>query len=114
VVITFGDEAAAVLQTLPRFGPLFPWLSGLHEKHRAKHFIKRLASVGIAGVSLHSYRYAWAERAKVAGMPERFAQQALGHSSTAFARAYSKNAKVIVPSLEEYEAKIVPMSAAIA
>ena len=114
VVITFGEEAAAVLQTLPRFGPLFPWLSGLHEKHRAKHFIKRLATIGIAGVSLHSYRYAWAERAKVAGMPERFAQQALGHSSKAFARAYSKNAKVIVPSLEEYEAKIVPMPAAIA
>jgi integrase len=114
VVITFGEEAAAVLQTLPRFGPLFPWLSGLHEKHRAKHFIKRLASLGIAGVSLHSYRYAWAERAKVAGMPERFAQQALGHSSKAFARAYSKNAKVIVPSLEAYEAKILPLPAAIA
>jgi integrase len=113
VVITFGEEAAAVLKTLPRFGPLFPWLSGLHEKHRAKHFIKRLATVGIAGVSLHSYRYAWAERAKVAGMPERFAQQALGHSSKAFARAYSKNAKVIVPSLEEYEAKILPMPAAV-
>jgi integrase len=114
VVIAFGEEAAAVLKTLPRFGPLFPWLSGLHEKHRAKHFIKRLASLDIAGVSLHSYRYAWAERAKVAGMPERFAQQALGHSSKAFARAYSKNAKVIVPSLEEYEAKILPMPAAIA
>ena len=114
VVITFGEEAAAVLKTLPRFGPLFPWLSGLHEKHRAKHFIKRLATVGIAGVSLHSYRYAWAERAKVAGMPERFAQQALGHSSKAFARAYSKNAKVIVPSLEDYEAKILPMPAAVA
>ena len=114
VVITFGEEAAAVLQSLPRFGPLFPWLSGLHEKHRAKHFIKRLNTLGIAGVSLHSYRYAWAERAKVAGMPERFAQQALGHSSKAFARAYSKNAKVIVPSLEEYEAKIVPLPAAIA
>ena len=38
-------------------------------------------------------------------MPERFAQQALGHSSKAFVRAYSKKARVIVPSLEEYEAK---------
>jgi integrase len=56
-------------------------------------------------VSLHSYRYTWAERAKAAGMPERFAQQALDHRSKAFARAYYKNAKVIVPSLEEYEAK---------
>ena len=113
VVITFGPEAAAVLQTLPKFGRLFPWLSTLHEKHRAKHFIKRLVTLGIGGVSLHSYRYAWAERAKVAGMPERFAQQALGHSSKAFARAYSKNAKVIGPSLEEYEAKIVPMPMAV-
>jgi hypothetical protein len=45
--------------------------------------------------------------------PERFAQQALGHSSKAFARAYSKKAKVIVPSLEEYERRIVPMPAAV-
>jgi hypothetical protein len=47
-------------------------------------------------------------------MPERFAQQALGHSSKAFVRAYSRKAKVIVPSLEEYEAKILPMPAALA
>jgi hypothetical protein len=47
-------------------------------------------------------------------MPERFDRQALGHSSKAFVRAYSKKAGVIVPSLEEYEAKIVPISAAIA
>jgi hypothetical protein len=67
VVITFGTETAAVLQTLPKIGRLFPWLSGLHGKHRAKHFIKRLATLGISGVSLHSYRYAWAERAKCSG-----------------------------------------------
>jgi hypothetical protein len=46
-------------------------------------------------------------------MPERYAQQALGHTSKAFARAYSKNAKVIVPSLEEYERKIVPLPIAV-
>ena len=88
-------------------------MARIKENHRAKMFIKRLKTVGIAGISLHSYRYAWAERAKVAGMPERYAQQALGHSSKAFARAYSKKAKVIVPSLEEYEAKIVPMPRAV-
>lgn len=113
VVITFGDEAAAILKTRPQFGPLFPWLSQLHEKHRAKHFSKRLATVGVSGVSLHSYRYAWAERAKVAGMPERYAQQALGHSSKAFARSYSKNALVVVPSLEAYERKAAPAAAAL-
>jgi hypothetical protein len=46
-------------------------------------------------------------------MPERFAQQALGHTSKAFARAYSKKAKIVVPSLEEYERKIVPMKTAV-
>jgi len=113
VVITFGDEAASILLARPKSGELFPWLSGLHERHRAKHFIKRLATVGISGVSLHSYRYAWAERAKVVGMPERYAQQALGHSSKAFARSYSKNARVVVPSLEEYEQKNTRVTAAL-
>jgi integrase len=109
VIITFGTEAAALLESLPKFGPLFPRMARIKENHRAKMFIKRLKTVGIKGVSLHSYRYAWAERAKTVGMPERFAQQALGHSSKAFARAYSRKAKVIVPSLEEYERKIVPL-----
>ena len=114
VVIAFGSEAATVLHDRPKAGLLFPWLSTLHERHRAKHFIKRLATVNVKGVSLHSYRYAWAERAKVVGMPERYAQQALGHSSKAFARSYSKNAKLVVPSLEDYERKIVPLPAAVA
>ena len=113
VIITFGTEAASLLQTLPKFGPLFPRMARIKENHRAKMFIKRLKTVGITGISMHSYRYAWAERAKTVGMPERFAQQALGHSSKAFARAYSKKAKVIVPSLEEYERKIVPMPVAV-
>ena len=63
----------------------------------------RLKTVGISGVSLHSYRYAWAERAKAAGYPERFAMQALGHSSKAVHRAYAKQAQVTLPPLEEYE-----------
>jgi len=113
VVITFGEEAAAILKARPQTGPLFPWLAQLHEKHRAKHFSKRLATVGISGVSLHSYRYAWAERAKTAGMPERYAQQALGHSSKAFARSYSKNALVVVPSLEAYEHKTAQVAVAL-
>jgi len=52
---------------------------------------------------LHSYRYAWAERAQIAGYPERFAQLELGHTSKAVHRAYAKNAKVTLPPLEEYE-----------
>jgi hypothetical protein len=47
-----------------------------------------------------------------AGYPERFAQMSLGHNSKAWARAYSKKAQVILPPLEEYERKIVPLNAA--
>ena len=68
--------------------------------------------LGIHGVSLHSYRYAWAERAKTAGYPERFAQLALGHNSKAVHRAYAKKAQVTLPPLEEYEQKVVPFKPA--
>jgi integrase len=61
----------------------------------------------VSGVTLHSYRYAWAERAKVCGYPERFAQEALGHNSKAIHRAYARKAKVKLPSLEAYEKRAV-------
>ena len=101
--IRFGKEAEAVLRSLPAAGPLFPKLSQWHEKHRAKEFKRRCVGLGIEGVTLHSYRYAWAERALKCGYPERFAQQALGHNSKAVHRAYAKRAKVIIPSLDDWE-----------
>jgi len=58
---------------------------------------------GFLGGSLHSYRYAWAERALKCGFPERFAQQALAHNSKAVHRAYAKHAEVTVPSLADWE-----------
>jgi hypothetical protein len=33
----------------------------------------------------------------------------LGHGSNAVTRAYAKKAKVLLPSLEEYEQKVVPL-----
>ena len=54
-------------------------------------------------MTLHSYRYAWAERAKQAGYPERFAQEALGHNSKAVHRAYARRARTEVPPLEDFE-----------
>ena len=79
---------------------------------RATEFKQRCDGLGIRGISLHSYRYAWAERAKIAGYPERFAQLALGHNSKTVHRAYAKKAQVTLPPLEEYEAKIVPFTGA--
>jgi len=117
-LISFGEEVATILNTLPKSGFLFPALARIHQRHRSKLFIMRLASVGISGVSLHSYRYAWAERAMEAGYPERFAMQALGHTSKAIHRAYSRKAQVTLPPLEDYEkrmkAVIVPMPVAVA
>jgi integrase len=54
-------------------------------------------------VTLHCYRYAWAERALAAGYPERYAQEALGHNSKAVHRAYARNAQVALPPLDDYE-----------
>src|SRR5205814_6027281 len=102
-VLRFGDEVEAMLRKLPDFGPLFPALSRLRSTERASLFRLRCQSVGIDGVTLHSYRYAWAERARRCGYPERFAKEALGHESNAVHRAYAKKARVEAPPLEEYE-----------
>jgi integrase len=109
-MIRFGDTVAKILQRRPETGYLFPQIVQWKESDRAKAFIRRCRLVEVSGVSLHSYRYAWAERAKTCGFPERFAQEALGHGSKAVARAYAKKAKVLVPCLEDYERKIVPLT----
>jgi integrase len=70
---------------------------------RATEFKQRCQQLGITGITLHSYRCAWAERAKTVGYPERFAQEALGHNSKAVHRAYAKRALMKIPSLEDYK-----------
>jgi integrase len=101
--VRFGDDVERILRALPAEGPLFPYLRTVRPGDRATEFKQRCKGLGINGVSLHSYRYAWAERARKAGMPERFAQESLGHNSKAVHRAYARKAKVIVPTLEFYE-----------
>jgi integrase len=101
--IRFGKEVAEILATLSKSGALFPYLQSVRAGDRATEFKQRCKGLGIEGVSLHSYRYAWAERAKIAGYPERYAQLALGHNSKSVHRAYAKKAQVTLPPLEEYE-----------
>ena len=118
-IIRFGAELEAILRTLPRTGPLFPKLAPMRESHRATEFQRCCRRLGITGITLHSYRYAWAERAKTCGYPERFAQEALGHNSKAVHRAYARKAHVVIPTLEDYEKNladnvIVPMPMAAA
>jgi integrase len=99
----FSTEIEALLKLRPLSGPLFPYLCTVRAGDRATEFKQRCDGLGISGVSLHSYRYAWAERALKCGFPERFAQQALGHNSKAVHRAYAKHAEVTVPSLADWE-----------
>lgn len=107
-----GDTLEQLLDRLPKEGPLFPTICTSNASARAAEFCRRIRLAGIKGVSLHSYRYAWAERAKSAGYPERWAQSALGHNSRAVHAAYSKGAVVLCPPFESYERKLTTISAA--
>ena len=99
----YGNAIESLLEKLPQVGPLFPYLATVRSCDRATEFRQRCDGLGIKGISLHSYRYAWAERAKSCGYPERYAMAALGHNSKAVHRAYAKLAAVEVPSIEEFE-----------
>jgi integrase len=102
-LIRFDEAVEAILRERPASGYLFPQIAEWKHSDRAKAFIRRCKLIGVSGVSLHSYRYSWAERAKKAGYPERFAQEALGHNSKAVHRAYARKAQVELPPLAEYE-----------
>jgi integrase len=99
-----GPRAWEVILRRPRTGPLFPYLITVREADRATEFKQRCEGLNIQGVTLHSYRYGWAERSADAGYPERYAQRALGQNSRIVHRAYAKKAQKELPSLEEYEA----------
>lgn len=101
--IRFGTEVEEILAGLPKSGPPFPYLITVRCADRATAFRQRCTGLGIHGMSLHSYRYAWAERAKSCGYPEGFAQLALGHNSKVVHRACARKAMVVVPALEDFE-----------
>lgn len=99
-----GPKAWEIIMRRPKEGPLFPYLCTVREVDRATEFKQRCQGLGIKGVTLHSYRYSWAERSADAGYPERYAQRALGQNSKIVHRAYAKKAQGQLPSLEDYEA----------
>jgi integrase len=117
--IAIGLRLDAVLKQLPKSGPLFPRLHTMSEGTRSAIFWKLRRAAGVKkGVVLHSYRYAWAERAQQAGMPEREAMAHLGHGSKAVHRAYARAADRVTMPLEWYESqasqKLVDFRAAVA
>jgi integrase len=104
-LLRIGPRISAILAQLPQKGDLFPTFKNEHAKHRSTEFWRRCKTLGIQGRNLHSYRYAWAQRARAAGMPEREAMNHLGHKSRAIHAAYASGAQVAVLPLEFYEAQ---------
>jgi len=99
--LRIGKALEALLKKLPQQGFLFPKMAALKDKDRSAEFCRRCRLLEITGISLHSYRYAWAERAYASGYEERFAQAALGHKNRDVHHAYAKRAVVICPPLED-------------
>ena len=102
--LRIGPRLQGLLDQLPQEGDLFPKIKKESSNHRAAEFRRRRLTLDITGPSLHSYRYAWAQQARVAGMPERDAMNHLGHKSRAIHAAYASAATVTVLPLEFYEA----------
>jgi integrase len=101
-----GPEFEALLRKLPSKGALFPNIRLEKSNRRSGDFWRRCKRLGFPkGCVLHSYRYAWIERAKSAGMPERFAMAMMGHQSRYVHDQYAEKAVVDCPSLEEFSAK---------
>ena len=107
--LRIGGSLETLLKKLPQQSFLFPKISQTSNSDRAAEFCRRCRLLGLKGVSLHSYRYARAERAYSAGYEERFAQAALGHKNRAVHYAYAKRAKVICPPLENDMNSVVPV-----
>lgn len=111
--LALSTELKTLLAELPQKGLLFPYMASLSDNDRAAEFSRRCRLLGIKGISLHSFRYAWAERAYAAGYPERFAQAALGHSSRAVHNAYARKADFVCPPLENNGADVIPFAVAV-
>jgi len=102
-MIRIGPDLEELLRRLPAEGPLFPKISKEKTNRRSGDFWRRCRRLGFPpGCVLHSYRYAWIQRAAQAGMPERFAMAMMGHQSRMVHQAYAQQALVECPSLEEF------------
>src|SRR5438445_10643215 len=61
--LTIGKKLRALLNVLPSSGDLFQSIKRTSPNHRSAEFRRRCRVAGIGGLSLHSYRHAWAQRA---------------------------------------------------
>jgi len=67
VIVRLGVRSVESAKDLPAKLPLFPNLATGRAGDRATEFRSRCRQLNISGVTLHSYRYACAERALKCG-----------------------------------------------
>jgi hypothetical protein len=101
--IPIGKEIQTFLKQFPAEGWFFPGIRSESSSQRAARFKALCCRLEISDITLHSYRYALAERALCAGMPEKAAMAYLGHKSRSGHYAYAKNATIVVNPLSYYE-----------
>jgi len=100
VGIAKGGDFAALLNRLPKSGPLFPLLAGRRSSERANTMGRMCEWVGIPHTTPHGYRFSWAERADEGGMDVKHRMANLGHSTVQMAEHYSEGADIVPPSIE--------------
>src|SRR6266550_4549302 len=61
--LTIGKKLRSLLNVLPSSDDLFPNIKRTSANHRSAEFSRRCRIAGVLGVSLHSYRHSWAQRA---------------------------------------------------
>ena len=105
-MIRIGPALEELLKRLPHQGSLFPKISKEKTNRRSGDFWRRCRRLGFPpGCVLHSYRYAWIQRAAQVGMPERYAMAMMGHQSRIIHQSYAEKAVIECPSLEEFGKK---------
>ena len=100
VAIAKGGKFEKLLKSLPKTGNLFPDLSQIRKANRSRIFAKIIETLGIPKVTIHGYRFAFAERAKKGGMSAEDRMANLGHANYEMTSHYDKNAKVVPESIE--------------
>ena len=67
-----------MLLTLPKAGPLFPFMGSLTAHARATEFYRLRHLIGAEHISLHIYRYHMADWCVEVGLPMRYVQVDVG------------------------------------
>lgn len=101
--VAIGQSLRTLLKKLPTKGYLFPCLQNMTTSNRSRTFRILADWCGLEKVTLHGYRFGWAERAKETGMTTEDRMASLGHKTPQMAAHYDEGADYIPASIEIIE-----------